>query len=426
MKVAIVGCGIAGGLVARRLHGRHDITVFEAGDHAGGHADTHRVHSGGREFAVDTGFIVYNDWTYPGFIALLAELGVESQPSCMSFSVSNPRRGLEYSGSSIGGLFAQRRNLLRPSFLSMLAGILRFNRRAPALLQSGRDPSLGEYLQEEGYGRPFVRDYLLPMGAAIWSTDPARMLDFPARSFIRFFANHGLLSVNRRPAWRVIRGGSARYVERLTAPFADRISLGTPVERVRRLPDRVLVQARGAALESFDRVVLACHADQALALLSDPSPAEREILAAIPYQRNEAVLHTDVSLLPRSRRAWAAWNYHVPAAAAEPTARVTLTYNMNILQGLDSQDTFCVTLNDSGRIRPESIILRRAYHHPLFTREAVAAQRRRGLIQGVNRTFYCGAWWGYGFHEDGVASALQALDCFEGGDGAQRDLPRVA
>ena len=317
MKIAVIGTGIAGNVVARGLHREHEIAVFEAAAHVGGHSHTHDVVQAGRRYAVDTGFIVFNDWTYPNFIALLDELGVASQPSSMSFSVRDEASGLEYNGTSLNTLFAQRSNLLRPSFLGMIRDILRFNR---------------EVLTRGGYGRAFIERYIVPMGAAIWSTDPASMQAFPARFFVRFLHNHGMLSVNARPLWRVIRGGSARYVEKLTAPFRDRIRLRTPVESVRRLPGSVIVKARGHDAERFDAAFLACHSDQALALLADPSPAEREVLAAIPYQSNEAVLHTDTRLLPRNRRAWAAWNYHV---LREPGERVALTYDMNVLQGLD-------------------------------------------------------------------------------------------
>jgi uncharacterized protein len=423
LKIAIIGSGIAGNAAAHRLHRDHDVTLFEADSRPGGHADTHLVELDGEVHAVDTGFIVFNDWTYPNFIALLDELGVASQPSEMSFSVCHPAAGLEYSGSSLDGLFAQRRNLLRPAFLGMIAQILRFNRRAPALLQSADDPTLGEYLARERYDTAFTRHYLVPMGAAIWSTDPSRMMDFPARTFVRFFHNHGLLSVNRRPVWRVIRGGSARYVEKLTAPLRDRLRLGTRVESVRRLPDRVMVQCAGAAAERFDYAFVGCHADQALGLLSDASQQEREVLGAIGYQRNEAVLHTDTALLPRRRRAWAAWNYHVLSGSDSPVA---LTYNMNILQGIESRHTFCVTLNQTDRIRPDRILRRLVYHHPVFSAAAVRAQQRQGEINGVRRTFYCGAYWGYGFHEDGVVSALKAVEHFSGSSDAQRDLSRVA
>lgn len=417
MKIAIVGSGIAGNVVARGLHRSHDITLFEAASHIGGHTHTHSVECAGRRYEVDTGFIVFNDWTYPNFIALLQELGVESQPSCMSFSVRNEASGLEYNGTSLAGLFAQRRNLLRPSFYRMLRDILRFNREAPELLSSSEEISLESYLSEKRYSRGFIDDYLVPMGAAIWSTDPARMLGFPAAFFVRFLHNHGMLSVNERPQWRAIRRGSARYVEKLVAPFRHRIRLNTPVRHVRRLPDSVIVNG-----ERFDHVFFACHADQALAALTDASPLEREVLGAMPYQENEAVLHTDVSLLPRARRAWAAWNYHVPA---EPAARVAITYNMNILQTLAAPDTFCVTLNRTEDIDPRRVLKRITYHHPLFTRAAVAAQQRQRELNG-ERTWFCGAYWRYGFHEDGVVSALAALEHFEGSSNAQRDLSRVA
>lgn len=432
MKIAIIGSGIAGNVVAHHLHREHDITVFEAAGHVGGHTHTHSIALDEEQHQIDTGFIVFNDRTYPHFIALLAELGVESQPSAMSFSVRNEHSGLEYNGASLNCLFAQRRNLFRPSFHHMLRDILRFNREAPALLDSAMEIPLGDYLAQERYSRAFIRDYLIPMGAAIWSTDPVRMLAFPARFFVRFFHNHGMLSVNDRPQWCAIRGGSARYVEKLVASFRSRIRLNTPIEMVRRLPDRVMITARGAEPERFDQVFLACHADQALRLLADATPQEREVVGAFVYQDNEAVLHTDTALLPRVRRAWAAWNYHVPDAACAdrssppPSRRVTLTYNMNILQNLQSRHTFCVTLNESARIAPERILKRLTYHHPLYTPDSIAAQRRHPWVNGVNRTYFCGAYWRFGFHEDGVVSALDALRHFGQSTHAQRHLSRVA
>ena len=423
MKIAIIGSGIAGNVAAHRLHKEHEITVFEAGAHVGGHTHTHEIDSHGERYAIDTGFIVFNDWTYPNFIALLSELGVESQASVMSFSVRNEASGLEYNGTTINTLFAQRSNLLRPSFYSMLRDIVRFNREAPALLASSTDIALGDYLAAHHYSSEFIGDYLVPMGAAIWSTDPARMLAFPARFFVRFFENHGMLSVDARPQWRAIRGGSARYVDKLVAPFRGRIRLNTPVESVRRMRDCVLVKARGAEAQRFEHVFLACHSDQALGLLADATPLERQILGAIPYQENEAVLHTDTSMLPHARRAWAAWNYHV---VRESNERVALTYNMNMLQSLAARETFCVTLNHSERIAPAKIIKRLVYHHPLFTPAGVAAQQRQHEINGQQRTYFCGAYWRFGFHEDGVVSALDAVEHFEQTAHAQRDLSRVA
>ncbi len=411
MKVAIIGSGIAGNVVAHHLHAAHDITVFEAAGHIGGHTHTHTVELDGERHAIDTGFIVYNDWTYPNFIALLNELGVESQPSAMSFSVRNEASGLEYNGTTLNTLFAQRRNLLRPSFHRMVRDILRFNHIAPELLEAANEICLGDYLAAGKYSPQFINNYLIPMGAAIWSTDPTRMLSFPARYFVQFFHNHGMLSVDKRPQWRAIRGGSARYVEKLTAPFRQRIHLNCPVESVRRLPNGILIKPRGTDTERYDQVFFTCHSDQALALLADASPLEKSILGVIPYQENEAVLHTDTTLLPRTRRAWAAWNYHV--IEGTDAARAILTYNMNILQTLKSRHTFCVTLNRTAHIAPRKIIKRITYHHPLYTSAGVAAQARQSEINGVNRSYFCGAYWRFGFHEDGVVSALNALKHFE-------------
>jgi predicted NAD/FAD-binding protein len=412
-------------VAAHKLHRAHDITVYEAGGHVGGHTHTHRIELDGEVQHIDTGFIVFNHRTYPRFIELLGDLGVASHDSAMSFSVRNERSGLEYNGTSLNSLFAQRRNLVRPSFLRMVSDIVRFNREAPRLLDAeGREIALGDYLAEHRYSRQFLHDYLVPMGAAIWSTDPRRMLGFPARFFVRFMHNHGMLSVNDRPTWRVITGGSARYVERLVAPWRHRIRLNRRVTQVRRLNDGVLISARDTPTERYDHVFFACHADEALRVLADPSPREREILGALPFQRNEAVLHTDTSLLPRRRLAWAAWNYHVLPEAGQ---RVALTYNMNILQGLHSRHTFCVTLNRSDSIDPRRVLRRLSYDHPVFTPAGVAAQQRHREISGVQRTHYCGAYWRYGFHEDGVVSALSAVQRFEEtSHDAQRDLPRVA
>jgi predicted NAD/FAD-binding protein len=444
MKVAVVGTGIAGNVAAYRLHrAGHELTVFEADDRIGGHTHTHRIELDGDVQQIDTGFIVFNDRTYPNFVALLDELGVPSQPSAMSFSVRDDARGLEYNGTSLNGLFAQRRNLLRPGFIGMLAEILRFHREAPTLLQAdGAEITLGAYLREHRFGGRFVDDYLVPMGAAIWSTDPVRMFDFPARFFVRFLHHHGMLTVNDRPTWRVIRGGSARYVERLVAPFRDRIRLNSPVAAVRRGADGVTLQVRGGEPERYDHVFLACHADQALRLLADPSREEREVLGALPFQRNEALLHTDASLLPRRRRARAAWNFH-RLAGAGAGAGVALTYDMNVLQGLRSAHRYCVTRNAGALVDPRRVLRRMAYAHPLFTPAGAAAQQRHHEVSGAPpthfRTHYCGAYWRYGFHEDGVVSALQALTRFDDAcrrlaagdsgaqtDDAQRAVSRVA
>ena len=405
MKIAIIGTGISGLTAAWRLHREHDLTIFEANDYIGGHTHTVDVEMQGQRYAVDTGFIVFNDWTYPNFIRLLEQLGVASQPTLMSFSVRCERTGLEYNGENLNTLFAQRRNLFRPSFHRMIRDILRFNREAPALLgvEGYREISLNAYLRERAYSREFTEHYILPMAAAIWSAEPALMGEMPARFFVQFFKNHGLLSVSDRPQWRVIQGGSRNYVERLTAPFRDRIRLNCPVEWVRRHPNQVQIKPKQGLVERFDQVVFATHSDQALRLLADSTVKEREILSAIPYQENEVVLHTDIRLLPRRKLAWAAWNYHLPTQSQN---RVAVTYDMNLLQGLDAPETFCVTLNRSEAIDPARILYRTSYHHPVFTEAGVRAQARRDEISGVNRTWYCGAYWSYGFHEDGVNSGL--------------------
>jgi len=394
-------------VAAYRLCRDHEVTVYESGAYIGGHTNTVDVEYEGKSYAVDTGFIVYNDWTYPRFIEILSELGVNWQPSTMSFSVRCEKTGLEYNGTNLNALFAQRRNFVRPAFLRMIKDILRFNRRAPELLRGNGTESLGEYLRRESYSRYFVEHYIIPMGAAIWSSRPIDMLHFPARFFVEFFANHGFLSVNARPTWRVIRGGSREYVKRLTAPYASRIHLNSPVASLQRQRHQVALRLRNGSVEHFDDVVLACHSDQALKLLSDPSPEECAILGAIPYQANEALLHTDARLMPKRSLAWAAWNYHLPIEQYE---RVTVTYNMNILQSIAAPAQFLLTLNRGADVDPARVIGRYVYDHPVYTSQAVAAQARRHEINGVRHTYYCGAYWGYGFHEDGVKSALVAVE----------------
>ena len=407
MRVAIVGAGISGLTVAYRLRNTHDVQVFEALDHVGGHTHTHDVALGGRNYRIDTGFIVYNDRTYPQFIALLDELKVASQPAQMSFSMRHAGTGLEYCGTNLNGLFAQRANLLRPSFHAMLRDILRFNKAAPALLDGAAPgPTLGEYLAEHRYGAPFVDNYLAPMGAAIWSSPSVRIQEFPAKSFIRFFANHGLLSLTDRPQWYVLKGGSRSYVDALLQTLPDRVHAGAPVRRVRRTPDGVWLQVGDQPEARFDAVVLACHSDQALALLDAPSAAERAILGAIPYQRNEAILHTDTRVMPHAKRAWASWNYVVTVPAS---GRATVTYDMNRLQSLHAPETFCVTLNQRENIDPDKIIKVLHYDHPVYTSATFAAQARRAEINGVDRTYFCGAYWRFGFHEDGVVSAADVI-----------------
>jgi uncharacterized protein len=410
MKIAVIGTGISGMLAARLLAQDNDLHVFEANRYVGGHTNTVSFEAFGSRYAVDTGFMVFNDRTYPNFIRMLGLLGVSGRWSDMSFSVRCSKSGLEYQGSSLNGLFAQRYNLFRPSFHRMLLDIFRFNRSARELLLEEDDRlEMGEYLARGRYSRQFIDHYLVPMGAAIWSARPDRFLRFPARFLIRFFDNHGLLSVRDHPRWQTVVGGAARYVEALTKPYAGKIRLNCPVVSIVRHEDRVMVTPQNGEAERFDCAVLAAHADQSLALLSDATPAEREVLSALPYQRNDTVLHTDSSLLPRCRRAWASWNYHIPREDGLP---VVLTYNLNRLQGHQSPDPICVTLNAPQFLDEHKIIRRIEYHHPTYSRTAVAAQKSYGEINGKNRTYFCGAYWGYGFHEDGVKSALAVGECF--------------
>lgn len=410
MRIAIVGTGIAGNVAAYRLHREHDITVFESAAYVGGHTNTIDVYEKGRAISVDTGFIVFNDRTYPHFIGLLEEIGQDWQASEMSFSVQSEDSGLEYNGSTLNSLFAQRRNILSPPFYRMIRDILRFNRQAPNALKGEHDlTTVGDYLQRHGYGQEFLDNYLVPMVAAIWSAQPGAVLGMPIAFLVRFFDNHGLLTINDRPEWRVIKGGSRSYVQKLVAGFRDRIRLNSAVRSIRRVNDQVEVRSRSGGVEHFDYVFVACHSDQALALLEDPTSVEREVLGAIDYQENEAILHTDASLMPARKRAWAAWNYHIPR---NPARHVAVTYNMNILQSLDAKEQYLVTLNNDQNIRPDRIIRRVRYDHPVYSREAVAAQARQAELNS-GRTFYCGAYWRSGFHEDGVVSALNALGHFE-------------
>lgn len=414
MRIAIIGAGISGLVVARRLHRDHEIAVLEANEYVGGHTNTVDVVSDGRPLAIDTGFIVFNDWTYPHFCRLLDELGVATQPTEMSFSVRDDRTGLEYNGHSLSTLFAQPGNLLRPGFHRMLLDILKFNREARRLAVDGAgddETTVGDFLRRRSYSRQFAEQYLLPMGAAIWSCPVGTLAEFPIRFLVDFFHQHGLLNVRHRPTWRVIQGGSRRYVEALTAPFRDRIRVATPVLRVRRSIDRVELTLPDGLTERYEHVVFACHSDQALRLLgAGATPLEREVLGAFPYSRNVAVLHTDSSLLPRARRAWASWNFRVTDDASAPPS---VSYNMNILQGLRSRETLCVTLNAEAQIDPARILRRFEYHHPVFTTRRAAAQARHSELLLANRTSFCGAYWRNGFHEDGVVSGMRVAEAIQ-------------
>jgi uncharacterized protein len=406
MDIAVVGAGVSGLVAAHLLKDRHEVTVFEAGVYAGGHTNTIRVDSAYETHHVDTGFIVFNDRNYPEFTRLLGALGVEHQPSHMSFAVADERGDFEYSSGSVSGLFAKASHAVSPRFQRMVVDYVRFNRKARELLADPvRDPSLREWLDGCGFSRAFVERLIVPQASAVWSADPDQMWAFPARFLVEFFDNHGMLELTGRPNWMTVKGGSQRYVEQLVRPFQDRLRLSCPVARIERFEDRVELTPVDGPAEVFDAVVLAVHSDQALRMLADPSRSEREVLGAIPYQANEAVLHTDRSLLPRRRRAWSSWNYHL---LSEPTGRTTVTYHMNRLQSLSASDEYCVTLNRSEAIAPEKVIRTISYAHPVFSTESAAAQTRHRELNGVNRTYYCGAYWGWGFHEDGVVSALRA------------------
>ena len=405
-----MGAGISGLVAAHLLDEAHEVTVFEAATYAGGHTNTIRVDTPDETHHVDTGFIVYNDRNYPSFERLLTRLGVATQPSTMTFSVADGHGDFEYNGSSPNGLYAKRAHLVTPWFQRMIADFVRFNRAARELLTAPGDaqgPSLGDWLEQQRFSRPFIDRLIVPQASAVWSADPRQMWSFPARFLAEFFDNHGMLGLRGRPQWRTVRGGSARYVEALTARLRGRVRLSTPVRAVTRGADHVLVTPHGGDGERFDEVVLATHSDQALALLGDATDRERELLGAIPYQANEAVLHTDVSMLPRRRRAWASWNYHL---RDEPGDRTTVTYHMNRLQSLRAEREFCVTLNRTAAIDPAEIIATIAYAHPVYTAAGVAAQGRVAEISGRRRTHFCGAYWGWGFHEDGVVSAERVAD----------------
>lgn len=403
MRIAVVGSGIAGLASAWLLSRQHEVTLFEANSYFGGHTHTHDVEQGGRRYRIDSGFIVHNPAHYPLLTAMFEQLGVDSQPTTMSFSVHSEASGLEYNATTLDTLFCQRRNLLSPRFLGMVRDLARFYREAPALLLQQEDTtSLGDYLQQHAYGTAFRDDHLIPMASALWSSPPTQILQFPARYLVQFMANHQMLQIGGRPQWRVVRGGSSTYVAAMRAHWPVRERLGCPVRSIRRLALGVELDST-AGIEQFDQVVLACHSDQALRLLADANGREEAILGAMTYQANETVLHTDARVLPRRRKAWAAWNAWLPR---DPDAACTVSYCMNLLQGIESPEPFVVTLNRSEAIDPARVLARMRYHHPVYTQASVQAQTRKAEIQGRRRTWFAGAYWGWGFHEDGMRSAV--------------------
>jgi predicted NAD/FAD-binding protein len=412
MRIAVIGSGISGLGCAWLLSPQHEVTLFEANGYLGGHTHTHLLDIEGRPTAVDSGFIVYNELHYPLLTGLFAELGVRSQPTTMSFSARNAATGLEYSATSLDTLFCQRRNLLSARFWGMLRDLLRFYREAPALLDSpAPGPTLGEYLAAHRYGAAFRDEHLLPMAAALWSAPAVRILEFPAQYLVRFMANHQMLQIRGRAPWRVVSGGSSNYVRAMQARWRVQERLNCAVRSVRREVGGIQVVSP-AGTERFDQVVFACHSDESLRILKDAGHRERQILGAIAYQDNEVVLHTDATVLPRNRKAWAAWNAFVPA---RPEEVCTVSYCMNLLQGLKSREPIVVTLNRTAAIDPAKILRRMRYRHPVYTQHGVAAQARRAEIQGVRGTWFAGAYWGWGFHEDGLRSALEVCAALTSG-----------
>tara|TARA_B000000437_G_scaffold61434_1_gene44206 strand:+ start:1808 stop:3055 length:1248 start_codon:yes stop_codon:yes gene_type:complete len=411
MKIAIIGSGISGLTSAYLLNRNHDITVFEANDYIGGHTHTHNIKIKDKDYAVDTGFIVYNERTYPNFIKLLDTLGVERQLSTMGFSVKSASEDYEYAGESLNSLFAKRSNIFRLGFLRMLYEMYRFGKKSDST-GLGLDVSitLGTYLRSENYSNEFINYFIIPMGAAIWSTPANKVLDMPAYFFIKFFYNHGMLEIINRPKWWVIKDGSSAYIKKIIKGFESKINLSSPIRTVSRLDNGIEIETANSKKPlMFDAVVFATHSDQALGMLKDPTEKEKDILSSIPYQKNEVLLHTDSSVLPKRKLAWASWNYQLDS---NPESPVVLTYNMNILQSLDCDETFCVTLNDHQSVDKSKVLKKITYHHPLFTVKGIEAQKRKLEISGVNNTYYCGAYWHNGFHEDGVASAIEVCKHF--------------
>ena len=410
MRIAVIGTGIAGMTSAYLLSEDHEVVVYEANNYVGGHTNTVDVSLNGQQYAVDTGFIIFNEKTYPNFVKLMKRLGVGWQNSVMSFSVQCEKTGLEFSPSTLNSLFIQRRNLLRPSFYRMLWDVMHFKRDTETLLESDDYKiTLAAFLTGKGYSQAFIQHFIIPMGEAVWSADPVKFNQFPARYFAQFFKNHGFLNIKDQPQWLTIKGRSRQYIKPITKSYADQIRVSCPVASVQRHADFVEIHPQNQPAEKFEQVVIATHSDQALSLLDNPTDAEQNILGLIPYQENQAVLHRDESLLPSKKAAWASWNYHIPK---EDLGRVAVTYDMNILQSIGAPRELCVSLNLTKAIDPVKIYREMIYHHPVYNPDSLAARHSHREINGVNRTYYAGAYWGYGFHEDGVVSALDVCKHF--------------
>ena len=414
-NIAIIGSGISGLTAAYLLSKKHHVTVFEKNSTVGGHTATVDVSVDNQDYAIDTGFIVFNNKTYPNFLALLSEIGIDKQETEMSFSVHNANTGLEYNGHNLDTLFAQRRNIFRPKFWLLIKEILRFNKLCKEIYQQDdyqAGVTLGGFLTNNNFSDFFAEHYILPMGAAIWSSSLAQMESFEFQFFVKFFSNHGLLNIKDRPQWYVIPNGSRSYLNPLCKPFSQNIKLNANIKSIARKNGGVTILFNDATEQYFDEVVIACHSDQALSLLADANEDEQNVLSAMPYKANSVVLHTDINMLPKRKKAWASWNYQL---SENKQADASVTYNMNILQGLETQHTFCVTLNQKEAINSDKILREFTYHHPVFSLKSCQAQQQRALICGQQHTHFAGAYWHNGFHEDGVRSAVEVakrFDCF--------------
>lgn len=425
MKIAIIGSGISGLTCGHYLYQDHDICVYENNSYIGGHSNTVEVSERDRTIPIDTGFIVFNDWTYPNFENLIKKLDIDITNSEMSFSVKCEATGFEWCGNGIKGLAFNKNNWHKIKSYQILFDFLKFNRLGKSFISNNNfDITLGNFLDQNNFSKTFVKNYILPMGAAIWSSSTKDIYEYPAHSFLSFFNNHGLLNIKKRPQWKTIKGGSREYVSALSKPFKDKIILNSKITRIVRRNGKVILYTENDKSEVFDHVILACHSDEALNLLSEPSDQEKKTLSAIKYQFNEAVLHTDSRLMPNNTNAWSSWNYHIPKSTLD-TSKVT--YYMNKLQPLNTKVDYFVSLNQTDRINPKHIIHKIPYYHPVLDINAINAQKSKQLLNGTQSTWYCGAYWRNGFHEDGAWSAITTIDQFNNEAGnAQLHIQRTS